>query len=151
MGILRRLFPWYSWDAQWSHHVFSLPDGDLGMSVEYTLPPGFRLQLLTIDFNLNTGVGFQKRFPDLEIWRGSNRFFHTTSANSIAANTNADVTFMQNLARSSLASAAAHVLANLSTAAYMLPGDRIVIGVEAIDPLDRITLLTISAKRWIEN
>lgn len=150
MGILKRLFPWYRWDDRWAHHIFTIPDGDFLEPVNFVAPPGFRLQLLSIVFDLDAGAGLPKRFVDVEICRGSQRFFHMTSGASASGSAITEIAIIRNLARASTTAAAFHLFDNLSDTAYMLPGDRLNIGIQTFGAFDRIINIVISAQRWID-
>ncbi len=150
MGLLKRLFPWYRWDDRWEHHVFMIPDGNLAQSVTWTAETGFRYRILAINFSVVAGAGLSKRFPDVTLWRGSRRFLHMTTSAFFSGSATTEVTLSADYPRAGPNNAIFHLVDGFPSLAFLLPGDRLIIGAEAIGAFDRLIDIVVTMQRWID-
>lgn len=148
MGILNALIPWYRWTDRFGIRVICFPLTISADGIDYIVPPGYRIQPLSIRGQLFPGDTLAKKYILIETHRGSDTFFQTMPAVSFSGLTTPVFNFAAGATREGTAALSAHLNGVLPTELYLLAGDRLHIHHSHPDPADRWIDVVINFKEW---
>lgn len=150
MGLLKTLLPWYRWTDRFGIRVISIPDfqGDAG--VDFIVPPGFRIQPLSIIGQLLPALPLPKKYIVIEAHRGSATFFRTQTSTAFSGIVISNFAFAAGATREGAGANTDMHYGVLPTELYLLAGDRLHIHHTDPDRTDRYNDIVLTFKEWID-